>query len=132
KKSGIAEADQKQMLERTQAGATVIKNFVTWLKTAKSEKGRSFRLGKSLYDEKFENEIQSSFTAQQVFNAAVERKKYLHKQMIKISKELWPKYMGAKAIPADSIDMVAQVLDELSLKHTTPELFQSAIEKQIP
>ncbi|RVU02134.1 DUF885 domain-containing protein [Mucilaginibacter limnophilus] len=132
KKSGIAEAQQKQMTDRAQLAATAIKNFTTWLQSIKSDKGRSFRLGKSLYDEKFENEIQSSFTAQQVFNAAMERKKYLHKQMIKISRELWPKYMGAKALPADSLEMVAEVINEISTKHTTPEQFQSAIEKQIP
>lgn len=132
KKSGIAEAQQKQMADRAQLAVTAIKNFTTWLQSVKSDKGRSFRLGKSLYDEKFENEIQSSFTAQQVFNAAMERKKYLHKQMIKISRELWPKYMGAKALPADSLAMVAEVINEISLKHTTPEQFQSAIEKQIP
>ncbi|RYY37392.1 MAG: DUF885 domain-containing protein [Sphingobacteriaceae bacterium] len=132
KKSGIAEAQQKPMLDRAQLAATTVKNFVAWLKTVKSDKGRSLRLGKSLYDEKFEHEIQSSFTAQQVFNAAVERKKLLHKQMIKLSKELWPKYMGAKALPADSLQMVAEVVEQLSLKHTTQELFQSAIEKQIP
>ena len=34
-----------------------------------------------------------------MFNAATERKKYLHREMAKLSRQLWPKYFG-KAAPA--------------------------------
>ncbi|MEO6149122.1 MAG: DUF885 domain-containing protein, partial [Mucilaginibacter sp.] len=130
--SGIPEVEEKLMAERAKLGATAIRGFVAFLKTVKNDKGRSFRLGKELYEDKFQQEIQSSFTAQQVFNSAVERKKYLHKQMIKLSKQLWPKYMADKAMPSDSLEMVGDVIEALSAKHATPEQFQSAIREQIP
>lgn len=132
KKSGITEAVQKTMLDRAKLSADAIKGFAAWLKTIKSDKGRSFRLGKDLYEDKFKHDIQSALTPQQMFNAAMERKKLVHREMIKLSKTLWPKYLGDKALPKDSIEMVGEVLNALSLKHVEQDAFQSAIEKQIP
>jgi len=132
KKTKIPEAEQKQMIDRSRASAEVIKSYAAWLKALKNDKPRSFRLGKELYDAKFKYEIQSEYSAQQIFNAATERKKYLHREMAKISKKLWPKYFGTKAMPKDSLDLIAQVIDTLSAKHVAPDEFQPAIEKQIP
>ena len=132
KKTNIPAAEQKLMLDRAKVSADVIKAYAAWLKALKNDKPRSFRLGKDLYESKFKYEIQSEFTAQQIFNAAVERKKYLHREMAKISKKLWPKYFGTKTMPADSLDLIAKVIDTISSKHVEPGDFQSAIEKQIP
>lgn len=132
KKTKIPEAEQKQMIDRARASAEVIKSYAAWLKALKNDKPRSFRLGKELYDAKFKYEIQSEYSAQQIFNAATERKKYLHREMAKISKKLWPKYFGNKAMPKDSLDLIAQVIDTLSARHVAQDEFQAAIEKQIP
>lgn len=132
KKSNIPQAEQKLMLDRARISVDAIKAHAAWLKALKNDKPRSFRLGKDLYEAKFKYEIQSELTAQQIFNAAVERKKYLHREMAKISKKLWPKYFGSKAMPADSLELVAQLIDTLSSKHAEQSEFQSAIEKQIP
>lgn len=132
KKSGIPDAEQKQMLARAQASATVIKGFATWLKTMKNDHPRSFRLGKQLYEGKFKNYIQSAISAQQLYNAAVERKRTVHQEMAKLSIKLWPKYFGKTAMPADTLQLIARVIDTLSRKHVKPEDFQSAIEKEIP
>ncbi|ASU35873.1 DUF885 domain-containing protein [Mucilaginibacter xinganensis] len=132
KKSSVPQAEQKLMLDRARLSADAIKAYAAWLKDLKNDKPRSFRLGKDLYDAKFKYQIQSESTAQQIFNAAVERKKYLHREMTKISKKLWPKYFGTKAMPADSLTLIAQVIDTLSSKHAEQGEFQSAIEKQIP
>ncbi len=131
-KSSLPEAKQKEMVARAKLSAGAIKAFAEWLKTNKSGKGRSFRLGKTLYDDKFNYEIESSFTPQQMFNAAVERKKMLHREMAKLSRELWTKYMGDKKMPSDSLEMIAQVIGAISNEHVKPEDFQLAIEKQIP
>jgi uncharacterized protein (DUF885 family) len=132
KKTNIPEAEQKLMLARAQASADVIKNFAAWLKNLKNDHPRSFRLGKELYEAKFKFNIQSSGTAQQLYNAAMERKKELHGYMNKLSIKLWPKYFGKKPMPKDSLQLIAQMIDTLSVKHVKPEEFQSAIEKQIP
>ena len=132
KKTNIPAAEQKLMLDRAKTAGAAIKEFAAYLKTMKNDKPRSFRLGKELYDNKFKYEIQAEATAQQTYNSAVERKKYLHREMAKISRQLWPKYFGTKAAPKDSLEMIAQMIDTLSSKHVAPSEFQSAIEKEIP
>lgn len=132
KKSNIPQSEQKQMIERARVSADAIKGFTEWLKVLKNDHPHSFRLGKELYEAKFKYEIQSESTAQHIYNAAVERKKYLHQEMARISKKLWPKYFGSKPIPSDSLSLIAQVIDTLSSKHAEPNEFQSAIEKLIP
>jgi uncharacterized protein (DUF885 family) len=132
KKTNIPAAEQKQMTDRAKIAAESIRGYITFLQNLKSDKPRSFRLGKELYEDKFRYEIQSAYTAQQLFNIATERKKQVHKEMAKLSRQLWPKYFGKKPMPADSLDMISQVLDSLSAKHTTAALLQSTIENQLP
>ncbi|HVW97942.1 MAG TPA: DUF885 domain-containing protein [Mucilaginibacter sp.] len=132
KKSGIPQTEQKQMLERAKISADAVKAYADWLKALKNDKPRSFRLGKELYEAKFKYEIQSESTAQQIYNAAVERKKFIHREMAKISKKLWTKYFGSRPIPSDSLTMISMVIDTISAKHVAPADFQTAIEKQIP
>ena len=132
KKSNIPQAEKQPMLDRAKASAEVIKAYAEWLKNLKNDKPRSFRLGKELYDAKFKYEMQSESTPQQVYNAAMERKKYIHRQMAATGKKLWPKYFGTKAMPADSLDMIAQLIDTISSKHARPSEFQSTIESTLP
>ncbi|HEY0244104.1 MAG TPA: DUF885 domain-containing protein [Mucilaginibacter sp.] len=132
KRSTIPSSDQKKMLDRAHAAVEAIKGYTAWLKTMKNDKPRGFRLGKEFYEDKFKYVIQSSANAQQTYNAAVDRKKYLHREMTKLSRQLWPKYFGKKAMPADSLDMIASVIDTLSGKHVRAAEFQSTIESQIP
>ena len=132
KKANIPAAEQKQMADRAHNSAEVIKGFTAWLKALKNDKPRSFRLGKDLYNSKFKYDIQTDLTAQQIYNAAVERKKHVHAEMAKISRKLWPKYFGSRPMPADSLEMIAAIIDTISSKHTTPGDFQQAIENEIP
>ena len=132
KKSKIPDGEQKLMLDRASASATAVKGFADWLKNMKNDHPRSFRLGKEFYDDKFKYEIQSQYTSQQVFNAAMERKKYVHHQMAVISRQLWPKYFGTGAMPTDSLELISKVLDTISLKHVDRDNFQSSIELLLP
>lgn len=132
KKTNIPAAEQKQMTDRAKLAAQSVRGFITFLQNIKNDKPHSFRLGKTLYEDKFRYEIQSAYSAQQLFNMAVERKKQIHRDMAKLSRQLWPKYFGKKAIPSDSLDMIAAVLDTLSAKHTTADELQSTIEKTLP
>lgn len=132
KKTNIPQAEQKQMLDRAKITSEAISAFAAWLKSLKNDHPRSFRLGRQFYDDKFKYDIQSESTAQQVYNSAVERKKYIHREMAKISKKLWPKYFGSKPMPADSLELIAKLIDTISSKHTTPDEFQSTIEDILP
>jgi uncharacterized protein (DUF885 family) len=132
KKTNIPEAAKKLMLDRAKLSADAIRGYADFLKTMKNDKPRSFRLGKDLYEDKFKYEIQSKETAQQVFNAAVDRKVYMHHEMAKISIRLWPKYFGNKPMPADTLDIIGQMIDTISAKHVRPDEFQSTIEQILP
>lgn len=132
KRSNIPPAEQKQMIDKAHASAEVIKGYAEWLKALKNDHPRTFRLGKELYDAKFKYEIQSESSPQQIYNAAMERKKSIHHEMAQISKKLWPKYFGTKPMPADSLALIASVIDTISSNHVTPGDFQSAIENILP
>lgn len=132
KKTNIPQAEKQKMLDRAKLSADAIKGYAAFLKGMKNDKPRSFRLGKELYQDKFKYEIQSASTPQQVYNAAMERKKYLHRDMAKLSRQLWPKYFGKTAMPADTLDLIGKMIDTLSSKHVQPDEFQSAISAQIP
>jgi uncharacterized protein (DUF885 family) len=132
KKTNIPVAEQKLMVDRAKLSADAIKGYAAFLKAMKNDKPRSFRLGKDFYEAKFKYDIQAEGTAQQTYNSAVERKKYLHREMAKLSRQLWPKYFGTQAMPKDSLEYIAKVIDTLSSKHVAPGDFQSAIEQEIP
>jgi uncharacterized protein (DUF885 family) len=132
KKSKIPATEQKLMLARVQTSVAAIKNFAQWLKDLKNPTPRSFRLGKELYAQKFKYDIQSAYSANQIYDSAIVRKQYLHSQMFKLSKQLWPKYFGKQAMPADTLTLIGKMIDTLSVKHSKPENFQSDIEKILP
>ncbi|MEI3798417.1 MULTISPECIES: DUF885 domain-containing protein [unclassified Chitinophaga] len=132
KKTGIPAAEQATMLASAKTAAKAIRDYAAWLKALKPGHPRSFRLGKALYDQKFKFDIQSSFTAAQIYDSAIARKAFVHGEMTKISRQLWPKYFGNTPMPSDSLELIGRMIDTLSVKHVKPEEFQSAIEKQLP
>jgi len=93
---------------------------------------RSFRLGKELYEKKFAFEIQSGYTAEQIYNKALAHKDELNASMYEITKKLWPKYMGQQTMPGSKPVAIKQMIDLLSAKHVEPDSFQAAIEHQLP
>ncbi len=133
---------EKQMMEANAAEAVkAIKSYAAWLKTFKNETPRSFRLGKELYAKKFEFDIQSGYSVDQIYEKALAHKKELHEKMFVIADKLWNKYIDNPEIwgkkipinkPTDSLELIKMVIDKISEKHVKPEEFQSTIEKQIP
>jgi uncharacterized protein (DUF885 family) len=132
KKSTIPAVEQRQMLSRAQSSAQAIKRHVAWLNALPHKNPRSLRLGKALYERKFAYNIQSIYTAEQMYQSALTRKKYLHRQMAELSAKLWPRYFGSKPMPADTLDLVRRMIDTLSVQHVKPEAFQASIEQQLP
>jgi uncharacterized protein (DUF885 family) len=112
--------------------AAAQKDFVAFLKAFKNEQPRSFRLGKDLYAKKFNFEINSMYSADEIYNIALKRKDELHIEMAELSKKLWPKYFANKPMPKDDAVVTRAMIDKLSEIHVKPEYFQTEIEKQIP
>ncbi|WP_254560822.1 DUF885 domain-containing protein [Dyadobacter diqingensis] len=132
KVSTLEAAEKKQIIERSQLAVNAIKDYVQWLKVLKSEKPRSFRLGKDLYARKFAHNIQSAYTADQIYDSAVARKEEVQSKMAGISRQLWPKYFGNKPMPKDSLELIGKMIDTLSANHVKQKDFQTAISDIIP
>jgi uncharacterized protein (DUF885 family) len=131
-KSKLSEAEKKSILDQSKLAVASIKSYADWLKKMDHKSPRSFRLGPELYAKKFNFEIQSAYTADEMYEKAVAHKKELHEEMFVLANKLWTKYMGSAPKPTDKLELIKQVIDKVSLQHTTPEKFQSEIEKQIP
>lgn len=131
-KAGFSKEETTVMLTNAATAAAAIKDYVQWLKGFDNKSPRSFRLGEKLYAKKFDLDIQADSDATAIYSKAIARKKLLHDKMFALADKLWVKYMGNAPKPADKLNLIRRVIDKISLQHTTPELFQSEIEKQIP
>ncbi len=131
-KSGLPDAEKASVRSAAEAAASAIESYAAWLKALKNSNPRSFRLGEPLYAKKFAFDIQSRYTASEVFDKAVAHKRELHGAMAKLARQLWPKYMGTEPVPADSLQVIRSVIDRISLRHVAPDSFQKAIEQQLP
>ncbi len=131
-RSKLDEKEKEAITNRAKDAVATMNGFAAWLKQLKNDNPRSFRLGKELYEKKFDYEIQSGYTAEQIFDKAVQHKNELHEKMYEITQQLWPKYFGNKPIPSDKLAAIKQMIDTLSINHVQPDSFQAAIEKQIP
>jgi uncharacterized protein (DUF885 family) len=129
--SGLSPEEKTQFKERAKQSITAINDYVDWLKKLKNDHPRTFRLGKDLYDKKFEYDIMSAYSPEEVFQKAVAHKNELHQKMYELAVKLWPETMGKEKMPDDSLKTIRLVIDKLSVNHVKPGEFQSSIEKQL-
>jgi len=130
--AGLSASEKEQMTARSKECAAAVHGYAAWLKEMKNENPRTFRLGRELYDKKFEFDIQSGYSPEQIYQKALTRKKELHSEMHKISASIWNKYFEGTAMPSDSLKAIKMMIDKLSATHVHRDSFQLAIEKQIP
>jgi uncharacterized protein (DUF885 family) len=132
-KSKLPEAEKAKIKERAAVAVAAIKDYASYLKKLNNPTPRSFRLGKELYARKFAYEIQSGYTADEIYNKALKHKQELHEKMYEMAQKLWPRYHpDQKTAPADTIAAIKSMVDMLSGRHVQPDSFQSAIEHQLP
>ncbi len=130
-KSTIDENTKTQIFKRADEAIAAIKDYADWLKNLKNDNPRSFRLGKELYAKKFEFDIQSGNTVEEIYQKALTSKVTLHVKMAEITHSLWNKYFK-QPVPTDTLQAIKMMIDKLSTKHVEPDSFQTAIEQQIP
>jgi uncharacterized protein (DUF885 family) len=131
-KSYLEISEKEQLTARAREASVAIKGYTAWLKNLQNETPRSFRLGKELYAKKFEYDIQSGYTAKEIYQKAIKHKAELHEQMFAITHQLWSKYLPHTSIPENRLEATKMMIDKLSLHHVKAEEFQTAIEHQIP
>jgi uncharacterized protein (DUF885 family) len=133
KNSSLTQAQKDAITARATDAENAIKSFVNFLQALpKDSTGRSFRLGKDLYDAQFAFDIQSKYSVDELYNAAVQRKDFVINEMKNKAIELWPKYFGNIGMPSDQFVLIRKVIDTISTHHTSPDSFQTTITKQLP
>lgn len=130
-KSKLSKGEKEKITKEALAADATIREYIDWLGSLPAST-RSFRLGTALYEKKFAFELQSGYTAKEIFAKANMRKTELHSKMAQITQQLWPKYMAGKPMPNDKLTAIKQLIDELSKDHVAPNDFQTAIERQLP
>jgi len=129
---------EKQLFaQRVSQAKMAVDGYAAWLgeldKTmAQSGGGRSFRIGKELYEAKFAFDIQAGSSGEQTYHKALAAREQLLANMDRLSDELWPKYMNGTAKPADRTAKIGLMIDMLSANHVKREDFFPEIRRQIP
>ena len=134
--SGLSAGEQKEFDARRRAAVESINSYISWLQAKEQElkannSARSFRIGKELYAQKYQFDIETEYTADEIYALALQEKERLHSEMIKVSHDLWSKYFTA-AKPSDDLLMVKQLITEISKEHTQRDNFVDAVRVQIP
>ncbi|WP_028116851.1 DUF885 domain-containing protein [Ferrimonas senticii] len=136
KQSPLSDADKVNFEQRYLASRQAISSYVTHLEQRlaqmENEPAKSFRIGETLYEEKFALDIQAGMTAAELYQRALADKDYAQQQMLELTKQLWPKYFPDGPMPSDSKQAIRTLIDHLSVKHVARQDFVSEIEKQIP
>ncbi|AZG73143.1 DUF885 family protein [Shewanella livingstonensis] len=133
--SGLTTEQKALFTQRFDAATAAIKQHIEWLtvlETKLAKNGaRDFRIGETLYEEKFAFDIQSGMTAKQLYDKAVIDKNHVQQEMAKLTDTLWSKYIATPK-PADERQAIRQLIDVLSSKHVKREDFVAEVRKQIP
>lgn len=134
--STLSNVKKEMLVARIQASKEAVSNYLTSLEKLKVEfadgKAESPRIGKVLFDKKYELEINSDYTAEEIYTIALKEKKKIHAKMIQISDTIWDNHLANIEKPTDTIVMVKMLIDKIAEKHVTREDFVDEIKRQIP
>jgi uncharacterized protein (DUF885 family) len=132
----LSPIEKQQFAQRISEAKAAVEAYAAWLgeldKSMAQGGGRSFRIGKELYEAKFAFDIQAGSTGEQTYQKALAAREQLLANMDKLTDELWPKYMDESAKPADRSAKIGKLIDTLSANHVAREEFFPEIRRQIP
>ncbi len=134
--SALSLKEKNVLKERLELAKESINTYIQFLKKLQSnltiDNSRSFRIGKELYSKKFQFDLRSGNTADEIYAKALKRKEEISVKMAELSRTLWPKYMGTTPMPDEDHVIIKMVIDKISETHVPPDSFMASIEKQIP
>ncbi|WP_144214084.1 DUF885 domain-containing protein [Shewanella donghaensis] len=135
KASGLSDADKSLFTTRFDAAIAAINQHIEWLNDLESklevEGARSFRIGETLYEEKFAFDIQAGMSGKALYEKAVADKNRVQAEMAKITNDIWTKYIDTPK-PENDNQAIKQLIDVLSVKHVKREDFVDEVRAQIP
>ncbi|MBE0370907.1 DUF885 domain-containing protein [Pseudoalteromonas aurantia] len=135
--SNLSSADKALFKGRFADAKAAIHGYIDYLiklekELVATDSARSFRIGESLYEQKFAFDIQSGYTAKQMYQKALADKGRVTSEMICITNKLWPKYFPATPQPENDIQAISKLIKHLSAKHVDKHKFVDEISTQIP
>ncbi len=136
--SSWSKEEKEAMGEKLDEAISAINGYVSWLsdelkpQVESGERARDFRLGDTLYDQKFKYNMGSSFSAREIYQKAIERKLLLHEKMYDVTARLWPTYFGETTLPEYREEAIMKMIDTLSYVHAHRDSFITTIRAQIP
>ena len=130
-------ATAKRITRHNAAALASVEGFVAALKQLETTQtadgtGRSFRLGKDLYEAKFGYDIQATVDANTLYQRALAEKDVLHDRMGILATQLWPGLFPGETPPAERLAKIGRVIDKLAERHATPATYIDTIKAQIP
>lgn len=137
-RSSLSEEEQSAFKEKIKQTTDAINGYLDFLiaykkdNEGKSDMFRDFRIGKEQFSKKFEYDIVSEYTAEEMYNKALVHKADLHQKMIKIAHEIWEKHMGKTPKPKEELKMVHQLINKVAERHVERADFIKSIRGQIP
>jgi len=134
RRSGLSAAEKQVLSQRIAGAQTAVRGYLDFLKkdVLAGKEFRSFRIGKALFDRKFALDIQSRYSADEVLKLAQQHQADLLHDMGRRAARLFPKYCAGRPMPTDTLQLIRQVIDQLTLKHAPREGFVDAVKRQIP
>lgn len=135
--STLEDAEKSRFEQARQNAVLTVEGFIAELQGILASidndgEPRDFRIGAELYEDKFRYDIQSGFSAHELYERAVAEKNRLHDDMDLIAQQLWSNYFADRPMPEDRLERIGQLIDHLSNQHVAREDFISEIERQIP
>ena len=135
--ASLTAAERQQLTARIAAAKAAVDRYTAQLKQSlaagkASGQARSFRLGQALYEKKFGYDIQSTHSAEQMYQRALQAREALLTQMAQLSDQLWTQTLGDAPRPEDRFARIGAVIGKLSERHVKREDFVKEIRAQIP
>lgn len=134
--SELSDTEKENLLANIELGKMAIQDYIDFLekeiKPTLNDHSRDFRIGKELFTQKFEHDIVSTYSAEEIYQKAVEARTDLHAKMYELTEQLWDTYLPKQLKPEDKLIAIRMMIDRLSLEHCNRDSFQTTIEKQIP
>jgi uncharacterized protein (DUF885 family) len=136
--STLSASERTRLAERTAAARKAIEEYVAWLEALDAQlaqgtvKARSFRIGREVYDRKFNLQIQSGESAEALYQRALQEKERLLTRMALLSDMLWPKYFPNVTPPEDRLDKIGRLIAKLSEQHVASTELFAEVRRQIP
>ena len=126
-------SDQKEELtSKIKNTKAAVEEFINGLQAfVETENFKDSRIGKELFEQKYKHEINSEYSAKEIYELAQAEKARLHAQMIVISDTLWSSYLPEDSKPADSLVMVKMLIDKIAENHVERDSFFIEINRQV-